>query len=463
MKNIVLILSGFLSLPVLAQTQAPLVPPALSPSQVQISGADELQVDQEDRKAFAQAYEFYKKEQFESSIAMLQKIRLETNLTPSVYYLLGLNYYRINNYDLADKYLTEVTKMNNIPEISLAYYYLGLTQYYKSEYEKAVNSFELSIDTSKDSEHDRRTEKLIEKSIQIQNQIEIDKMKYTVGFTAGYTYDSNALNVAPQQDVLVGHNFNASGFMAYKLHQDQTSVVEPMVYVSEGRTLNYKLDDPAGIQAADATIFLASIPYRSSVDGYRHGTSLNVGLYMLPSDEGTRELSITLLYLKQTLGSRLRSDLDLDGQLIIGRDQSQLTFTDAKDNQTAIKYDISGALKYSLRQMQIVTGEFGFILNDADGDNASYYKAYLNMSYELPSFKNSYSTVKLSYGITNYHLSELARRDNLGSFTYTVSKDISDRSTINGFGGLSRNDSTIEDYTYSDASIGVQYVYLTRF
>ena len=462
MKNIFVLLSSLLSLQALAQNQAPVQPPTLPLSQTQ-SQVVELEVTQDDRKAFAQAYEFYKKEQFESSIAVLQKLKSETILKPSIYYLLGLNYYRINNYDLAERYLTEVTQMNNIPEISLAYYYLGLTQYYKSEYEKAVNSFELSIDTSKDPEHDRRTERLIEKSIQIQNQLEADKMKYTLGFTAGYGYDSNVLDVAPQQDVIVGHTLNASGFMAYKVYQDQTSVIEPLFYVSDRRTVNHKLEDTPEIQAADSTILLTSLPYRSNVDGYRSGTSLNVGLYMLPSDGDVRQLSITLLYLKQTLGSKISSDLDLDGQLIVGRDSSQLNFTDAEDNQTAIKYDISGALKYSLRRMRSLTGELGFILNDADGDNASYYKVYSNFSYELPTFKNSFSTFKLSYGITNYNLSELARRDNLATLTYSVAKDISDRSTVNGYVGLSQNDSTITDYKYSDSFIGFQYVYLTRF
>ena len=464
MKNTILFISSLFSLQAVAQTQAPVQPPVLSSSQTQSAAADELTISQEDRRAFAQAYEFYKKESFESSIAVLQKLKTESSLTPSIYYLLGLNYYRINNYDLAEKYLTEVTRANSIQEISLAYYYLGLSQYYKADYEKAVNSFELSIDTSKDPEHDRRTERLIEKCVQIQNQMEADKLKYTMGFTGGYGYDSNVLDVAPQQDVNNGHTFNVSGFMAYKLYQDPTSVVEPLIYISDRRTIDHKLEDTPEIQAADATVLLASIPYRTNLEGgYRSGTSLNIGMYMLPSDGSTRDLSITLLYLKQTLGSKISSDYDLDAKLIIGRDTSQLSFTEAEDNQTAIKYDLSAALKYSMRRMQSITGELGFILNDAEGDNASYYKAYSNLSYETPSFKNTFSNFKFSYGITNYNLSELARRDNLATITYTVSKDISDRSTVNGYVGLSQNSSTIEDYKYSDSFVGVQYVFLTRF
>lgn len=463
MKYIIVLLSSLYSLQVVAQNQAPAQPPMLSILQTQSTLEDELQVDQEERKAFTQAYEFYKKEQFESSIAVLQKLKSESNLRPSIYYLLGLNYYRISNYDLSEKYLSEVTRMNNIPEIYLAYYYLGLSQYYKSEYEKAANSFELSIDTSSDPEHDKRTEKLIEKCIQIQNQIENDKLKYTMGFAAGYGYDSNVLDVAPQQDVIVGHTFNASGFLAYKLYQDQTSVVEPLIYVSDRRTLNHKLEDTLEIQAADATTILASIPYRSNVNGYRTGTSLNTGLYMLPSDGHTRQLSISLFYLKQTLGSKINSDFDLDVQLIIGRDSSQLSFADAEDNQSAIKYDVSAALKYSMQRMQSLTSELGLILNDADGDNASYYKVYSNFSFEKPSFKSTFSAFKFSYAVTDYNLSELGRRDNLAIITYAVAKDISYRSTLNGYVGLSQNNSTITDYKYSDSFIGVQYVYLTRF
>lgn len=423
----------------------------------------EAQLEQEERKALAQAYELYKKEAFESSIATLQKVRTDSSLTQSVYYLLGLNYYRINNFDLAEKYLTEVTRSNTLQEISMAYYYLGLAQFYKGDYERAMNSFELSIDTSKDAEHDKRADRMIEKCIQVQNQLENDKLKYTMGYTVGYMYDSNALNVAPQEDVVVGHVFSASGFFAYKFWQDKDSSVEPMVYVSDQRTLDYKLKLTDQMQAADATMLLTSIPYKTIVDGYRSTTSMNLGLYMLPSDTQTRDMSIALIYVKQNLGTRLSTDLDLDGQLIIGRDDSQITFSDAADNQTAIKYDLSGALKYSLRSMQSIAGELGFILNDADGENASYNKVYVNLSYELPTFKNTFSTFKASYGSADYALSELGRRDNYAAFNYSISKDLSERTTLHGFVGLSRNESTIEDYTYGDSTVGIQYVYLTRF
>ena len=423
----------------------------------------EVQLEQEERKAFAQAYEFYKKEAYESSIATLQKLRTNTSLTQSIYYLLGLNYYRINNFDLAEKYLTEVTRANTIQEVSLAYYYLGLAQFYKADYERAMNSFELSIDTSKDPEQDKRADRMIEKCIQIQNQLENDKLKYTMGYTVGYMYDSNALNIAPQEDVVTGHVFSASGFFAYKLWQDKDSSVEPMVYLADQRTLDYKLKLTDQMQAADSTMLLISVPYKTLVDGYRSTTSLNVGMYMLPSDTQTRDMSIALIYVKQNLGTRLSTDLDLEGQLIIGRDDSQITFYDAADNQTAIKYDLSGALRYSLGRMQSLLGELGFILNDADGENASYNKVYINLGYELPTFQNTYSALKASYGSTNYSLSDLGRRDNFAAFNYSVSKDLTERTTVNVFGSLSRNESTIEDYTYGDATIGVQYVYLTRF
>lgn len=433
------------------------------PHSADSSGQNDLQMEQVERKALVQAFEFYKKEAYESSIAMLQKLRTDTSLTPSIYYLLGLNYYRINNYDLAEKYLTEVTRANSIQEISLAYYYLGLAQFYKADYERAMNSFELSIDTSKDTEHDKRVDRMIEKCIHIQNQIETDKLKHTLGFTAGYMYDSNGLNVAPQEDVVVGHVFNVSGFYSFKFYQNKDSSVEPTFYIADQHTLDYKLKLTDQMQAADHSMLLASIPYKIIVDGYRSTTSMNVGLYMLPSDSSTREMSIALIYVKQNLGTRLNADLDLDGQLIIGRDDSQITFFDAADNQTAIKYDLSGALKYSLRRMQSLVGELGFILNDADGENASYNKVYVNLSYELPSFKNTFSTFKSSYGYTNYSMSELGRKDTFIGINYLVSKDLTDRTTLNGFVSLSRSESTIEDYIYGDSTIGVQYIYLTRF
>lgn len=473
MKNILIFFLSLLCLQANAQVNSKNLridpknpqPEVIQPNlQVEVTAPkNDLQIEQENRKALAQAYEFYKKEAFESSIAVLQKVKTNTSLMQSIYYLLGLNYYRSNNFDLAEKYLSEVTRTNTIQEISLAYYYLGLAQFQKGDYERAMNSFELSIDTSKDPEHDKRSERMIEKCIQVQAQIESDKLKYTMGFTAGYMYDSNALNVAPGQDVIIGHVLSASGFFSFKFWQDKKSSVEPMIYLADQRTLDYKLKFTDQIQAADSTMLLTSIPYKTVVDDYRSTTSMNLGLYMLPTDSQIRDMSIALIYVKQNLGTHLSADMDLDGQLIIGRDDSQITFADAADNQTAIKYDLSGALKYSLFNVQSITGQLGFILNDADGENASYNKIYANISYELPTFKNTLSTFKVSYGSTNYSLSELARRDSFTAANYSIIKDLTERTTINGFLGVSRNESTIEDYTYGDATIGLQYVYFTRF
>lgn len=409
------------------------------------------------------AYEYYKKEQFEASIATLNKVQDDPAQLPSKYYLLGLNYYRIANYDLAEKYLSEVTRMNNIPEISMAYYYLGLSQFYKEDYEKSMNSFELSIDTSTDPEHDKKVEKLIEKSIESQNQLELSRKKSTLGLSLGYSYDSNALNVADTDSAYQGHILNTSAYYAYRIPQDKDASIEPTVYFADSRTFDKKLQATEDIQAADTTLILGTLPYKTVVEGYRSTTSLNVGLYMLPSDTQNREISIALIYLKQNLGSRLDDSWDLDGQLIIGRDQSQLNFTNAEDNQNAIKYDLSGALKYKFGRSKNLTAELGAILNEAEGSNASYNKLYSNISYEQPTWGTTYSLLKLSYGTTDYSLSELGRKDDYVAINYSITKDLTERTTLNGFLGLSKNDSTIDDYTYDDVSAGVQYVYLTRF
>jgi hypothetical protein len=420
----------------------------------------------EDRKAYLQAVEYYKKEQFESSLALLQKLKTDQTLTTSIYYLIGLNYYRIEDYVQAEKYLAEVTRLNDIKDISSAYYYLGLSQFYKNDFEKAVNSFELSIDTSIDPEHDKKVERIIEKSMQLQNQLEADRLKFTFGYTLGYTYDSNTLNVAEvEPDTFDGSVLSASAFFSHKTYQDKETSIEPLIYISDSRTWDYKLIQTEEIQAADSTLILTSVPYKTVYQGYRSTTSFNLGLYMLPSDEQNRDLSITIIYLKQNLGTKLSQQFDLEGQLVIGRDQSQLDFTSAEDNQSAIKYDLSAALKYSLnsRTAKNITAELGFILNDADGDNASYNKFYANLSYDWVMGRSIYGVFKLSYGNTDYNLSELERKDDFSSASLGLAKDLSERTTMTGFVATSRNDSTIDDYVYDDISAGLQYVYLTKF
>lgn len=393
------------------------------------------------------------------SIISLQVLAQESELQQAH------EFYKRQQYDLAEEAYTKITRDGNSKDLSMAYYYLGLSQYYKKDYNKAVSSLELSIDTSTDLEHDKKVEKIIERIAQIQSQGEMNKLKYSLGFTAGYMFDTNALNVAEDDENLNGHILNASAFFAYKLYQEKESSIEPMFYLSDSRTLDHRFESTEDIQAADATLLLMSVPYKTVAEGYRSATSINVGLYMLPEESSSREMGITLLYLKQNLGTKLTQDFDLDWQLIVGRDQSQLTFSNAEDNQTAVKFDLSAALKYSLpnRKSESVSGELGVILNDADGDNASYNKIYTSFSYDRPTWRSTYSTFKLNYGITDYNLSELGRRDKFVAFNYSLVKDLTTQTSVNVFASASRNDCTIDDYTYDDTTIGAQYIYLMRF
>jgi len=414
---------------------------------------------------FKRAVQSFNSKQYESSLYILQKIKDREDYKIAYNYLSGLNYYKIQNYELAEKHMSEVVKDFQCKEIANAYFYIGLAQFQKGLYETAVNSFELAIDTSTDSSIDRKSEIMIEKALQIQNQIERDKIKWTLGFGLGFQSDSNVLNAAESDKSYRGHIINWNGFISYKAFADKDSLFEPMFYYSDMLTYNSDFKDDSDLKKSDATQILLSFPFRVNYNSFVSKSSLNLGYYLLPNDSNQKNLAISLFFFRQDVVIPVNKNLETNIKVIIGRDQSELSYSDAADNQDSIKFELGTGFNYQLLSFSghSINGLIGYIINSAQGDNAKYNKYYAEIDYSMPSLRETESNFKAEYSAANYFKSSTDRKDNSLGLTYSITKDVTENSNLGLSLSQSYNYSTISANKYNDTVIGLQWVSIFKF
>jgi len=414
---------------------------------------------------FKRAVQSYNARQYESSLSLLKKIKDQEDLRTGYNYLSGLNYYKIQNYELSEKYMSEVVKDFSYKEVASAYFYIGLSQYQKGQYEQAVNSFELATDTSTDASLDRKSEIMIEKAVQIQNQIERDKIKWTVGLGAGLQSDTNVLNTKETDKSYKGYALSWNAFVAYKAYSDKDSLFEPMLYYSDMLTYDSSFKDDTDLKKSDATQILLSLPFKVRYNAFTSRSSLNLGYYLLPNDANQKSLAITLFFFRQDVSIPVNKEYDASIKVVVGRDQSQLSYSDAADNQNSVKFELGTGFDYHLptKQGHTVSTLLGYIINSAQGDNAKYNKYYIDLSYVMPSFLETESTFKSEYSSANYFKSSNDRKDSSLSISYALSKDVSEHSNMSLIATQNYNYSTVDTNKYDDTVIGLQWGAIFKF
>lgn len=415
--------------------------------------------------SMSRAERFYKSGQFESSLAVLKKLSSETEDKTDIYYLMGLNYYKTQNCEQAEKLLDQVTRSETSAKVSKAYLYLGLCQYIRKEYDKSINSLELSLDTSTDPKQDAQVDKIIERVLQAQAQAEKNKLKYTLGFGVTYAYDSNVLSVAETDRSLKGNVINAAAFGSYKAYADETSTLEPIIFFSDNITYTSEFKESDYLQSADATQLLISTPYKTKFAEGNNDVSFNLGLFFLPNGNERRKLAIESIFFKDNLTYFLDAHNALAVKIVGGYDHSEVEFSDEEDNQTALKIDFSIGIRKYLESLKnhTVSADVGFLINDAKGDDAKYRKLYATVGYSKPQFFKTNETFKINYYKSDYIKSELDRTDVNYNFSYSLAADITERLSLSGSLSYSESKSTVDEYDYFDHTVGLQLFYVTQF
>lgn len=407
--------------------------------------------------------ELYNDQRYEESIALLDSIKSSRNQYINWYYYYGLNHARLNNYAAATDNLQAYIKGSNVNDTAKAYYNLGLVQFYNGEYDKALTSLELAMDVSTDSKQDALTEALIDRVIRYQNYFENNK-KTNLSFLLGYTFDTNAVNLAPSSfaDNLNGHILGYGVSISHKAVDRYNFVFEPSFAVLDNYTLDSQFKSNSVLQSADALQFLVSAPIRFYFEeenlSNKFDFSINAYSVYLPINTTTRELSLTSFYVKGQVYSPITYDNAIKYNLTLSVDKSH-GFSSDNDDASGLRFDFLGTfVQYTSKSDAAnVFYDIGIDYSSTKGINTRYKRYTGAVGYSWPTWANTYSSARLSYQYLNYPDKTAPRTDNLGSLSYNISKDMGDRATLGFVTTYTNNSSNTDLNKYSDVSAGLQY------
>lgn len=415
-------------------------------------------------KAIAQSIELYNSQKYNESLTLLDSVKNNRDQYNSWYYYYALNKLRLDNYQEALLNFEDFIKSSSSGNTAKAYYYSGLIQFNIGEYEKALNSLELSLDISKDPKFDTLTEALIDKVIRYQNYYENNK-KTNITALLSYNFDSNTINLSQDSfaDSLNGHVLGYGVSISHKIIDKYKFIFEPTVAVLDNYTLDSKLKANSILQSTDALQFLLSAPVRFyySEDKYsnKYEISLNGYSVYLPVTMTERELTLSSVFLKTQVLTTFTTNFTLKYNLTLAADTSY-GFTSADDDASGTRLEFATSVVQYLSNKNItnIFYDLGINISSTKGINTRFNKYLFDLGYMFPSFSETISSFRLGAIYLNYAEKANPRTDSQININCNITKSYLSGTSI-GFslGGVS-NSSNVDLNKYSEVVAGFQYL-----
>lgn len=437
--------------------------------QLVLSGAFAKTEDESPAKVISQSIDYYNNQKYSESLSLLESIKSSRNQYISWYYYYALNQTRLNNYEEALVNFENYIKNTNVDNTAKAYYYMGLIQFYKGEYEKAINSLELSLDVSNNSQLDNVTEALIEKAIRYQNYYE-NRKKTNIGILLGYNFDSNAINLSQDSfdDNLNGHVFGYGISIAHKFIDKYSFIFEPTFAILDNYTFDSKFKANSTLQSTDALQILISAPIRFYFEEEKFSNKFDISLnaynVYLPITTAARELSLTSVFLKAQILTPYSTDFSIKYNATVAADRSY-HYSSEDDEATGLRFEFLTTFVQYLSKKDItnIFYDLGIDYSSTSGINTRYKKYSTAMGYMYPSFINTLSSVRLGYHNLNYSDKAVPRTDNQVNLSYNITKDLTSGAVVGLSIGAVSNSSNTDINKYSDEVAGLQYVKSIEF
>lgn len=411
------------------------------------------------------SFEYYKRQRYDESLALLESVRKSRDQYINWYYYYAINKMRLEKSAEALANLDIfIKKSNQVYNMAKAYYFMGLIQFNQEDYDRALNSLELALDVSNSPQLDKRIETLIDKTIRYQRYYENSK-KTNISFILGYNFDTNVINLSPNSfaDNLNGHIFGYGMAFSHKIIDKYTFVFEPSLAILDNYTFDSKFKSNSTLQSTDALQFLLSAPFRVYFDDIETFDKLEVSLnaysVYLPVVSTTRELSVSSVFVKTQLQGPFKIDNKIKYNATFAVDKSY-GYTSDDDDASGFRSDFLVTLVQYLSKKNItnIFYDLGIGYSGTKGVNTKYQKYSTAVGYIYPSFSDTYSSLRLGYNYLNYSEKPSPRTDNQVNFLYNITKDFSAGASAGISMGYVNNGSNVELNKYSDLTVGVQYI-----
>ena len=428
-------------------------------------GANSTAQAQNSENIVNQIIQHYNKQNYKQALELLETIKVSRDNYPNWYYYFALILTRQGNYSEALVNFQTFVKNSDAANVATAraYYYIGLIQFELAEYEKSLNSLEISLDVSGDVQLDSMTEALIDKTIRYQNYFDNSK-KTNVTLLLGYNFDANTINLSPESfdDSLNGNVLGYGISFSHKAIDRFNFVFEPTLAVLDNYTMDSKFRPNSTLQSTDALQALVSLPIRFFFDeekiSNRYEASLNAYSVYLPITTTTRELLLNSVFLKTQVSIPHSVNFAIRYSLTVAADTAY-GFTSEDDDTSGSRVEFLTTFTHFLSQQTInnIFYDLGADSNSAKGVNSRFRKFSGAVGYMYPSFWETITTLRLAISSLSYPDKSEPRTDTQAGFSYNVVKAFASGSTLGFSVSAVNNSSNITLNKYNDFVAGFQY------
>ncbi|WP_413289576.1 tetratricopeptide repeat protein [Bdellovibrio sp. HCB337] len=410
----------------------------------------------------------YKIGNYNKSLAILSLADVSSDQAIEKDYYIALNNLKLKDNDKALKKFVEIREENS-PELSpISSFYAGNIELQQQKFPEARKSMEYVLDNSKDPKLDKSAEDLLEQIDKLESYYESKKEKYRFSVFGGLIYDTNILNIAENNvatDVKAWRlNYGASA-LAF-LQRSMTSDFGAKAYMSDYYSVNSTFKNDATIQAADALEFGLSLPYHqefkfSKKQGYLEVVPTYKNVMMSPDGSGSREVVLRTTEFATTASVPVKQDLMLSTRLDLGMDDSTLETSVGDDDLSGTRYGLTlmPIQVLDMKGEKTLTGEFSYLLNNANGKNYKYNRFGLAATYSTPAYAKGTGSLRADYSIQNYAEATTPRKDTVISLTASYTKDLNKKWNMLLSAQATTAGSDVETYKYNKFLITSLFTY----
>jgi tetratricopeptide (TPR) repeat protein len=431
-----------------------------------VSGSTASRVSANDAD-YSRAFDFFTKKNYDEAMDLIATIRDSKDPGDAKWdYIEGICLLRLGRLDEAEAKLNTYLKKEETS--AKGYYYLGLTSFYKGQYQKALNSFQISQDLSRNSALDRLLDTQMDRSIRFRDYYDGHKPG-SFGLFIGYEAHKNVLGLNPDsvEKKISGHILNYGISLGYRPIDRINFVFEPTIVIIDRYTLDQSLKADSILQSLDALQGLVSLPvtfFIGNNSSTQYNLSLNGYSTYLPINTTNRELYLSSVFLKGRVLFDLSQRLSTDISLVAASDKGY-NFSSDDDDASGPRSEFTAILKHFLNQerTQIISYGLGASVKNASGVNVRYQKAVATLGYQMPTFWDTESSFDLKYEYLTYPDKATPRKDSKGVFTYTLMQPLNSTASLGYNLGAEVNSSDTELYKYDDYYAGIQFTLSTGF
>ncbi len=413
----------------------------------------------------------YQTKKYDRSLALLSLAEGADYNNAEYKYYTGLDYLKIKNYTKATENLEDAKEEEDSDYSAPAAFFAGHVYFQKEDYAPARQSFEYTIDKSKDPKMDREAEVMLEKIDQIEGFKNQMKERFHYLVYVGLGYDSNVINASTENlatDVSA-YRFSYGTNLNYKIFNIMRQDLAVDFTAADIYSLSNKFKSDATVQATDPLQMIVGLPYHFRFDSGNRLFTWGV----LPGYQ-TLNMSAESTQRRKILESAvLGSDLywavseTYFSRVFVeySSDKSYLTFTNAADDLSGKKMTFSTTQTLVTNQTLKKTwaGDLGYVANNANGSNYKFNKINLGLTYSQMGFWQAINSARLDLSNSKYADTSPARTDNVSTLTLGLTKELTKKISLSMSGLYTISQSNFNNYQYNKFGLQSALAYAGGF